>query len=64
MIVQTFEFVCDLCDRHAREQMELPVGYVTSSPSITTLPAGWKYVGNQLLCPLHTVKIDPRPESI
>jgi hypothetical protein len=74
MIVQTLEYVCDLCDKHAREQIEL-TATLADAPLRTgilglpglpgvTIPAGWKYVGHQLLCGLHQVVIDPRPESV
>ena len=67
MIVQTFEFICDRCDKRHREQVELPLGFypsMASPPSIASLPGGWRYVGPHLLCPLHQVVIDPRPESV
>lgn len=67
MIVQTFEYVCDLCDKHHREQIELafvPAVPVLPHPALPGLPVGWRYVGHQLLCALHQVVIDPRPESV
>lgn len=74
MIVQTLEYVCDQCDRHAREQIEVTAPLSVSPlrtgiPGLPGLPGivippGWRYVANQLLCPNHQVVIDPRPESV
>lgn len=61
MLTITWTWTCSICGMRKEERSEHYL-YGSVLEHFVEIPSGWSKVGDQLICPHHTIVIDP-PEK-